>query len=430
MAFVPNRKRGGPMVWQGDQTAPTGYQEVTMPAFSQNAWFADFMAWVRSLYNCANVYHHIHACRLGGYTATELLEAVTAALDINGLTAVTPASGDEFVLADASDSYANKKVTLANLVTALELLIQHNDLQGLTTGDPHTQYMLDAGTSTAGNLPSFSNTDGRTMTDSGVAAGSVVTANGTDSGDFAAANRLIVANGNTKVVKDIAIDASEDVGNSESTIKTPDSGSGATYDMLLKSGNASSGDSGGITVDVGTASGTTGVINVGTANASAVNIGRTGITNTITGTTKLVRAAVSSITEATAAALDLTGALSGSDVRRRWIPFRVSITGSTNLVTWAIASGANYRFRLKCLVKRTDSGNESAWVDYGWVVQDIGGTVTVTAEANNSIDGVLSATAPAASSSKGATPLLIDLSPNAGTEVWNGVLEVEGPCTS
>lgn len=62
--------------------------------------------------------------------------------------------------------------------------------------------------------------------------------------------------------------------------------SGNTGSVTILSGNATSGNSGSITIDAGTATGTRGAINIGTANASAINMGSTStsIATTVNGT--------------------------------------------------------------------------------------------------------------------------------------------------
>jgi hypothetical protein len=64
------------------------------------------------------------------------------------------------------------------------------------------------------------------------------------------------------------------------------SASSNTSSIVVGSGNAvgTSKNSGNVTVDAGTATGTAGVLNLGNANASAINIGHSGVTTTVTGT--------------------------------------------------------------------------------------------------------------------------------------------------
>jgi hypothetical protein len=61
------------------------------------------------------------------------------------------------------------------------------------------------------------------------------------------------------------------------------SATGNTGTVVVQSGNAAGGNSGTVTVDSGTATGTTGIVNVGTSNASNVIIGRTGIATEVKG---------------------------------------------------------------------------------------------------------------------------------------------------
>lgn len=62
------------------------------------------------------------------------------------LTTVTPATGDEFVLADVSDSENPKVATLSSMATAINSSLDHGTLAGLTDDD-HSQYALLAGRS-------------------------------------------------------------------------------------------------------------------------------------------------------------------------------------------------------------------------------------------------------------------------------------------
>ncbi|HET8709116.1 MAG TPA: hypothetical protein VFL85_02440, partial [Candidatus Saccharimonadales bacterium] len=66
-----------------------------------------------------------------------------------------------------------------------------------------------------------------------------------------------------------------------STISTFNKSSGDTNNLYVRSGNADAGASGSLYLDVGTATTTTGAINIGTVNASAVNIGRSGVTTNV-----------------------------------------------------------------------------------------------------------------------------------------------------
>jgi hypothetical protein len=71
------------------------------------------------------------------------------------------------------------------------------------------------------------------------------------------------------------------------TLKTgSQTGSASTGDLILKSGdNTGTGNAGNVNVDSGTVvSGTTGAVNIGVTNASAVTIGRSATTTTINGT--------------------------------------------------------------------------------------------------------------------------------------------------
>lgn len=157
------------------------------------------------------------------------------------------------------------------------------------------------------------------------------------------------------------------------------------------------------------------------------NIGAYGSGDNISvGTIASASAASSSITAASTPSLDYTHALAGSDVRKRTFPVRASITAGTSIMSWAVASGDSYVFSLRCQRKRTDSGGQSAFVNYSWHVQDIGGAITITA-LDTQAGGGLAASVPVLTSTKGGTPLGLTIAPTAGTEVWNGFIEAEGP---
>ena len=166
---------GGPMQWgisdsDTDPGEPSGYKAIVAPHFRLETFFADFEKWVRNLYRCNNWQKCLHADLLDGYHAAGLLSAAAAALEINGLTAATPASGDEFIFGDISDSNLTKKVTLANLIAAmLTAGIDHGGLSGLGDDD-HTQYVKapDPASSTDNAVARWDGTDGRTIQTSGV----------------------------------------------------------------------------------------------------------------------------------------------------------------------------------------------------------------------------------------------------------------------
>jgi hypothetical protein len=87
----------------------------------------------------------------------------------------------DFLVGSGSNTFIKK--TLAETGAILEADLDHGNIQGLTDDD-HTQYALDAGTSVAENFVGFTNTDGRTLKDSGSkAADFAVAANGVTNGD-------------------------------------------------------------------------------------------------------------------------------------------------------------------------------------------------------------------------------------------------------
>lgn len=204
-----NRNQNGPHVFQGSTGAPTGYKAVVAPAFSMATTIEDIKRHLLNMHRCGLWHKCLHADLLDGYHVADIFEQVATELAIAALSSVVPASGDLFIFADISDGNANKQATLA----AINAVLDHGTLAGLSdddhsiyllasaatdratfasnwtdltdTGattlhkhdhggmdglgdDDHTQYMLDAGTSTANAFPKFTNTDGRTMSPSGV----------------------------------------------------------------------------------------------------------------------------------------------------------------------------------------------------------------------------------------------------------------------
>jgi len=110
--------------------------------------------------------------------------------------------------------------------------------------------------------------------------------------------------------------------------------SGNTGNVNVISGNATSGNSGAVSIDAGTASGTTGAITVGTANASGVTISRTGVATTISGSLTVTQATNlnGGLTEVGTAQLNVTGTAA------------TSIGNSTG--TLAVVGGASSSFAI------------------------------------------------------------------------------------
>lgn len=73
-------------------------------------------------------------------------------IDIDSLTNVTPASGDEIVVADASDSGNPKAVLLSALATLLETDMNHDNLTGFVANEhvDHSTVSITAGTGLSG----------------------------------------------------------------------------------------------------------------------------------------------------------------------------------------------------------------------------------------------------------------------------------------
>ncbi|HET7713665.1 MAG TPA: hypothetical protein VFK94_05155, partial [Patescibacteria group bacterium] len=95
------------------------------------------------------------------------------------------------------------------------------------------------------------------------------------------------------------------------TLRSSDQTAGSTNsaNVTIKSGDASglTSNSGNISIDAGTATGTKGTISVGGAQASALNLGRSGITTTIAGSVTLSAFGTAGVVHN-----DATGALSSS----------------------------------------------------------------------------------------------------------------------
>jgi len=90
--------------------------------------------------------------------STQVTDFVEASQDAVG-NILTDTATIDFNYNDVSNTIS-ANVNLAN--------IQHNDLSGLTTGDPHTQYVKDAGTVTDNAIVRYDGTDGRTIQDSSI----------------------------------------------------------------------------------------------------------------------------------------------------------------------------------------------------------------------------------------------------------------------
>lgn len=103
----------------------------------------------------------------------------SADLLLDGRASATPALADKFGFWDADDGDDPKTATLSALKTALGVVTDHGGLSGLADDD-HTLYAKGDpdSSSTAGNLTSFLNTDGRSLEDSGIAASNVALKDG------------------------------------------------------------------------------------------------------------------------------------------------------------------------------------------------------------------------------------------------------------
>jgi hypothetical protein len=127
-------------------------------------------------------------------------------------------------------------------------------------------YMLGAGTTVAGEVPRIVGTDGRTTEPS----------------------RLVTISGGGGTV------TITNAANGLSTIRGHQPASGTAQGISILGGSAQSGNGSGgaVTIDGGTLSGigNNGTISIGTANASALTIGRSGVTTTINGTLALTNA--------------------------------------------------------------------------------------------------------------------------------------------
>lgn len=90
---------------------------------------------------------------------------------------------------------------------------------------------------------------------------------------------------NSGLGQDLILDAdANDIVIGGARLTTADVDSAASEDLVLRSGNTTtSGDSGDVNIDVGTAAGTNGNLILGAANASAITIGQVGTTTTNAG---------------------------------------------------------------------------------------------------------------------------------------------------
>jgi hypothetical protein len=368
------------------------------------------------LLRCSSYFPCLHAGRLGGKTRVDLQVTVedsdpidspdlnggagitisvsssdiTFALNINELTAETPVSADQFAFADASDSQNPKKVTLANLGAAIGSAVDHGTLAGLGDDD-HTQYMKDAGTSTAGNVPSFTNTDGRTMQDSGVLAADLV-----DGPAAAISGNLASYNGTSgKVIQDSGVVAA-DVATSTDAI---------TDNTLVRGDGGSKGlQETGITVDDG--DNMSGVEQLGSGE------------HTVT------------VLSGDASRRDI-GTATNDDATKSWFPFKAvnpSAGTAQTIANLTIANDSIYTLQVEATVKRTDSGGTGQTFFGRWNIQAVAAAVTITADPNNRNFGPLATAAIAVAATKGGTPVVVSLV-GVGVEVraTMGQYSFEGP---
>lgn len=204
-----NRKRGGPFQFQGDDTGPDGFHEITQPGFSQATTLADLQRHVRNLYDCEHLYHHINACRVGGMTADEILDedpdAATAVEDETSF-GISPAVGTSLAYAREDHTHG----TPANPVDGTEVkaasVIPDN---AIVAGDGGARGVQDSG---------FTISDLQSFEDAIAALGDYATVDFADSvvhtGDFSAGdlgggdslidtnvagNVLTLGNGSTKI---------------------------------------------------------------------------------------------------------------------------------------------------------------------------------------------------------------------------------------
>ncbi len=119
------------------------------------------------------------------------------------------------------------------------------------------------------------------------------------------------------------------------TLKTLNQTAGSTNSaaVSLVTGNAggATSNSGNVTIDAGTATGTAGTVNVGTTNASAISISRSGITTTINGALTASQLLTGSL------GLNVTGAAVNLNSSSN---FNTNINNGTSTGTVTIGSGA------------------------------------------------------------------------------------------
>ncbi len=108
---------------------------------------------------------------IAGDSATDTINLDVVAVPAGSVSGFDEAAQDAVgtILVDSSSidfTYTDGTPEITAVV--LPAGVDHNSLANLTSGDPHTQYVLDAGTVIDKNFASFSGTGGRTIQDSGV----------------------------------------------------------------------------------------------------------------------------------------------------------------------------------------------------------------------------------------------------------------------
>lgn len=266
-------------------------------------------------------------------------------------------------------------------------------MDGETVGN-----VIGPGSATVGNLAQFNNVNGKVISDSGVVAANVVNAANNITSDA-----IVRGDGGAKGVKGSPLILSDITGGAR--IDTADDTVSGSDAIELATGDGGEVSSGGISIDVGdvTGAGVAGSIDIAKQNALNVNIGN--------GAT-VVRVLGQEIVNApnNTAALEITSEYTGDDPKRGFYPDKAfSVAGANaTIATVAVAANTCFTLYIRATIQNTTT-RESQTFEGLYNVEDIGGTVLVTAIRTEVFGGSLATQRISVGVSKAASPVNIVL---------------------